>query len=405
MIRIIGSYDNNYGYDYDDDEENEEETEVFDESSINAGSGNDLIEIQSLHHETHKVFNNSSGKQKTWIAEEYSTGKKITIAGGAGNDTIRNAFIDLLYLSSSTQTITVDYGFGLVGNKETIKSHFESPTEYVKTDTIKYSDGSGYSVTSTYKIIYDRTIQYANGDGDDVVEDYHETDTIQITDGSSYTTLISGNDVIIKVGSGSITLKDAKGKNIFIGDPEDNPYTDNEDDNDIEFVYLDNSNKSPYTADSDVIGIDASARTKAIKIIGNSNNNVFIGGSKNDTFTGGSGNDTFVSSAGKDIITDYAEGDIVSIVGSIDKTAFAKNNVTFTSGKNTMTLQNVKGKKITFVDDEGNVTKQTFGVNKLNIVDGDGSTINVANDATVITLDASDRTEDIILIGNAKANT
>ena len=107
--------------------------------------------------------------------------------------------------------------------------------------------------------------------------------------------------MIIKVGSGSITLKDAKGKNIFIGDPEDNPYTDNEDDNDIEFVYLNNSNKSPYTADSDVIGIDASARTKAIKIVANSNDNVLIGGSKNDTFTGGSGDDTFVSSDGKDI--------------------------------------------------------------------------------------------------------
>ena len=96
---------------------------------------------------------------------------------------------------------------------------------------------------------------------------------------------------------------------------------------------------------------------------------------------------------------------IVSIAGSINKVALNKNNVVFTSGKNTLNLQNAKGKKITFVDDDGDITKQTFGVAKLEVVNGDGSYISAENDATVITLDASERTENIALIGNSKANT
>ncbi|MBR1730377.1 MAG: calcium-binding protein, partial [Selenomonadaceae bacterium] len=160
-----------------------------------------------------------------------------------------------------------------------------------------------------------------------------------------------------------------------------------------------------YTATDGVVTIDASERTKVVKITGNDEDNVIIGGSKNDTFIGKGGNDTFVSDAGKDFVTDYEVGDFVSLTGDISKVAASGNNVTLTSNKGSIVLNGAKGKKVTFIDGSGNVTKQTFGVNKLNIVDGDGSTINVANDATVITLDASDRTEDIILIGNAKANT
>ena len=181
--------------------------------------------------------------------------------------------------------------------------------------------------------------------------------------------------------------------------------TDEDTNKNLEYIKLDNKEKSPYTADDGVGTIDGSERTKAVKIIGNDEDNVIIGSSKNDTFTGSDGDDTFVSGLGKDIITDYAEEDTVSLTGAVTKVSFSKKNAILNSGKNTTTLKNVAGKKITFVDNAGNVTKQTFGVTNITIEDGDGASINTVNDAAVITLNASARTENIVLNGNAKANT
>ena len=56
---------------------------------------------------------------------------------------------------------------------------------------------------------------YKSGDGNDVITDYTASDKISIT-GGSYTKSTVGNDIKIKVGSGSILLKDAKNKNVNI---------------------------------------------------------------------------------------------------------------------------------------------------------------------------------------------
>ena len=57
--------------------------------------------------------------------------------------------------------------------------------------------------------------KYANGDGNDVIIGFGSTDTIKIT-GAKYTKKNSGNDIILTVGKGKITLKDAKGKTLNI---------------------------------------------------------------------------------------------------------------------------------------------------------------------------------------------
>ena len=58
--------------------------------------------------------------------------------------------------------------------------------------------------------------QYESGDGNDVILGYAAVDTINITDDSSYSTAVSGSDVIIRVGDGSMLLKDAVGKTLNI---------------------------------------------------------------------------------------------------------------------------------------------------------------------------------------------
>lgn len=256
----------------------------------------------------------------------------------------------------------------------------------------------------------DCTIKYNNGDGNDIIMGYYANDdnynTIQIN--GSYTTMVSGDDVIINVGTGSMTLKDA---NDFVFSDNLNIVTvegDNEDDtmpSISKIVKLTNETISPYTADSAIVTIDGSARTKAINITANLNDNIIIGGSKNDTFTGGAGNDTFVSGTGKDVVTDYSDGDIISLTGSLTKTAVSKKgDLTLTTGKNTIKLQNVANKKIAIADSSGNITKQVFGAKSISIADDDGDVIDTSLNTTAITIDSSQRSTSVNLIGNSKAN-
>ena len=67
-------------------------------------------------------------------------------------------------------------------------------------------------------------IKYASGDGKDTVENFDSDDVLHITKGS-YSVSTSGDDVIVKVGKGSITLKDAAGQEISIKDSKGNVTT------------------------------------------------------------------------------------------------------------------------------------------------------------------------------------
>ena len=80
--------------------------------------------------------------------------------------------------------------------------------------------------------------------------------------------------------------------------------------------------------------------------------------------TGGAGSDVFVYSSGdgKDIITDYtANQDKIKISsGTITKTSYSGQNVVFTIGSGSLTIQNGKDKKITIIDAAGKTSTQTY---------------------------------------------
>ena len=60
---------------------------------------------------------------------------------------------------------------------------------------------------------------YANNDGNDVITDYTANqDKIRITSGSISSSSIKGSDVVLKIGSGSITVKNGKNKSITVID-------------------------------------------------------------------------------------------------------------------------------------------------------------------------------------------
>ena len=103
----------------------------------------------------------------------------------AGNDTIENGD-ERVYNSSiiSGANVTIDGGTG--------------------NDTINFATVDGYS--SRFN-----TIQYASGDGNDVIENFDSTNTLNIPKGKISKTSVSGDDFIVYVGEGTMTFKNFVG--------------------------------------------------------------------------------------------------------------------------------------------------------------------------------------------------
>ena len=129
------------------------------DASINAGIGNDTI--NNLHSASDVTLEGGDGNDKI-----FNNGNNASIKGGDGNDTITNDF---------AMFVTIEGGKG---------------DDYIT------NDGDN------------NTFVYSNGDGNDVIYGFNDMSTLEIS-GGSYTTQRSGNDVIVTVGRGKITLKGA----------------------------------------------------------------------------------------------------------------------------------------------------------------------------------------------------
>ena len=132
---------------------------------------------------------------------------------------------------------------------------------------------------------------YEVGSRKDTITDYASgQNKISITGAKISKTSISGSDVILTVGSGSIKVKGAKGKKLSIYNNSSSIInTVITDGGDVTIpipsttVTLDNSDSLLYTAASTIKNIIAPSRTKAIKIAGNSKANSILGSSAADS--------------------------------------------------------------------------------------------------------------------------
>ncbi len=114
-----------------------------------------------------------------------------TIDGGAGADTIFGGDgNDSIFGGTGNDSI-----FGGTGN--------DSIFGGTGNDTLTGGNGAD-------------TFVYASGGGKDVITDYSSGDKIRITSGSISRTSYSGKDVIFKIGSGTLTVKNGKGKRITV---------------------------------------------------------------------------------------------------------------------------------------------------------------------------------------------
>ena len=241
------------------------------------------------------------------------------IQRGAGNDEIYN--------TESACNITLNGG----ANDDYIYNEDGSEVTIV--------GGTGNDFIDLGRYAQDNVIVYKSGDGFDVIDGFNETSTFSIS-GNSYSAAQSGDNVVVTVGKGSITLNGAAtlSQLNILGTP-------------VTLLTVNDKTKSPVTADLTIKTIDASARTKAIKITGNALDNTIKGGKGADTLSGGAGNDSLWGNAGadtflysygdgRDVIFGFADDDLLQITdtfsASYNKSA---KEIAFTVGTGSVTLK------------------------------------------------------------------
>ena len=250
---------------------------------------------------------------------------------------------------------------------------------------------------------------FASGDGKDVITDYTaDEDVIKLTSGS--VTNVSTNsrgDLTFTVDKtkGSFKVNGGKGETIQIVDQNNNIILNQSFGNKL--LTITNADYSTINAsiDAAVMTIDSSARTSDINIIANSKNNVINLGIGNTTLTSSGGKDTIVANDnGNLLLTDYAAGsDKLKFNSSILDVQIRNEDVIFTAGNGTVTVQGAKDKKITVIDSNDVSGSQIYCTATVKAVDNDGDIVR-AFGATQV-LDGSNRKKAISLVGNDSANT
>ena len=244
----------------------------------------------------------------------------VTLSGGGGDDSLGNGhYVSASYSMSGGDKVYLNGG---AGNDSLLNcGNFVIVEGGTGNDSIINRDGANVMFT------------YNAGDGNDSIVGFNETSMLKIL-GDSYSTAKSGSDVVVTVGDGKITLKGATDlKTLNITDDEQ-----------ITFILnCDDSSAAAVTLSSYVIIGDASNRTKAIEIVGNSLDNSIRGGAGNDTLTGGDGADLFIYGAGNDVITDYASGDKISMSTAINSATLNGSDAVLATNKGSLTVKNAKG--------------------------------------------------------------
>ena len=345
-----------------------------------------------------------------------NTGDNVTIDGGTGNDTISNkagsnnvkilAYDDNDDITNSGYKATIDGGNGndnflILGGSDysSINGGEGNDTIYNRggaNTTIIGGKGDDLVSLNSY-FAKKNVIVYTAGDGNDLITDFMADSTLSIAGGIYATTVKSGNDVIVSVGNGKITLQGAANLSTvnIVETPIDKNYSQSN-----TTIYGTNANDT-ITNKGDKVTVQAlrgndSINNKAaqVSIDGGEGNDRIINTGKTVTIKGGAGNDT-IKNEKENVTIDAGAG-----ADSINNKAI---NVTINTGDgNDSIYNNAKSDKVSIVSAAGNDSIYNEG-NNVTIQSGEGNdTILSKNNSTSIT---SGNGNDLIDIQSSYENT
>ncbi len=219
-----GEEDDDSGLTYNDDETILTADTSFEGNEIDLADYADTVKIVDA-----SALKNSVKIVGNKFANTISGGSKAdTIYGGVGADLIRgNIGADKLFGDNGKDTIYGGNGKDYIegGNGADLIDGGNG------VDTLVGGKGKDTLTGGNGKNLF----VYANGDGHDVITDYVSgQDTIKISSGEVSEYATDDDDVIFYVGNGSITVKNAVGKDINFIDSEGDSVTYNTDDIDNE---------------------------------------------------------------------------------------------------------------------------------------------------------------------------
>ena len=166
---------------------------------IDGGAGNDSIDVTEAYNVT---VNGGSGRdyirvggdeEKDLAYDGDSDDVLISVNGGAGNDSLYINYV---------KNIVVDGGIG----------HDFINLNDMENATISAGRGNdtiyAWSSKPESSFFAGVTYQYTSGDGRDLIFGYEDDQQIQIISGTVSKVMTKNDDTVIKIGGGSITLKD-----------------------------------------------------------------------------------------------------------------------------------------------------------------------------------------------------
>ena len=309
--------------------------------------------------------------------DDYPTPQSNSILGGPGND-----WLIAYDINSSVYGGTGDDRIAVYGTKNKIFGEDGK-------DAILFGDGADNNTANgglgddiiILESVKNAVIEYSEGDGNDIVLGYDESDIISIT--GEYSTQTSGADVIIVVGTDSITLNEAAGKNININNKRSvigesleggtttfttlpslwndgiNPYDSVKSDDSVKPV---DEEKDSKTINGKKGGDTINNTRNGMTINLSAGNNSVSNSGKSVTINGGTGDDSISNSGdlvridagdGKDAIESWS--DSVIIDGGDDKD-YIKNygfNISIDGGAGNDLIVNYYGQFVTINAGDG----------------------------------------------------
>ena len=397
-------------------------TNLGSKATLSGGDGNDLI---YTYNAASVSIDGGADNDNIWL---FNSSNKLTVKGGTGNDTIHGVSLegDVLYQYAAGD------GNDLIDCFNSTSSLSISGDEYSSTtsgDDIIISVGDGsitlngaaslstVNIIGTEKIVIstvptegadsisntisgatinalggDDTINnsgenvlipYNTGDGNDSIIGFNATSTLSLSS-DEYSSVTSGNDIIIGVGDGAITLNGAASLETV---------------NIVTFINnINNENANSLISGTDnADSITNSAQN--VTINGNGGKDTVSNSGNNVTINGGAGNDSLHSERASNVLINGDDGD-----DTLGTYYTSSTNITLNGGAGDDYIYN-NGRTVSIVGGEGSDTVYNSSTASAVNIDAGAGNDSVSNGGSNVTISVGDGSDTIYSSSTASAVT